>query len=433
MTSPNIRISQQLKGGYNPDGTPGTISTGVPGPPPSDAQVSTAVASYLKTYPISIQVMNQAMNQDPVMLGPGSNGANDVVVTVGTNGGKDAWVQAGNGADPMNKSGRQPVNLYLLAEFGGSVTLSPTVNVGSATIAYGSTGATVTAPDKVTVYAPNLSIYGSLTALGNFGVGQQSFDPGGLGGFNTLWPRTDGGWYTKAGAGTVTRLPVHWGTGTSFPASGRITGDLYVHTGLACTMRFNGTSWVQAEDSTVSSSTARTNISTTYSALLYQGFRVVQTDLSLIWAWNGSDWALVRSMGAPPLAGLTITPGTASSTLTPVGYSVTDHSNGLISVNGSTGVITFNATGKVSFEMVVWSDSGTARWVWAQAVLPATQALTMSNLDNFLVAPAGFSSGGTTRQLLTGTWAVTAGDTTSVKISSSVAASYNGQGNIAYL
>lgn len=88
-------------------------------------------------------------------------------------------------------------------------------------------------------------------------------------------------------AGIVRLLPYHWGSGTSLPTAtmGAKAGDLYLHTGLACTMRCitpgntAGTNiWRQAENAIVATQAARDAISTNYSALLYEGFQVqVQT------------------------------------------------------------------------------------------------------------------------------------------------------------
>lgn len=47
MSSPNLRIGQQLSIQSFTDGTPGTVTTGVAGPSPSDDQVLAAVTSVL--------------------------------------------------------------------------------------------------------------------------------------------------------------------------------------------------------------------------------------------------------------------------------------------------------------------------------------------------------------------------------------------------
>lgn len=49
----NVRISQRLTEAYNPDGTPGTVTTGTPGPPPADDVVLAAVSTYLSLNPPS--------------------------------------------------------------------------------------------------------------------------------------------------------------------------------------------------------------------------------------------------------------------------------------------------------------------------------------------------------------------------------------------
>lgn len=49
----NIRIGQSVSEGYNPDGAPGTVTTGTPGPGPTDDQVASAVSQYLAVNPPS--------------------------------------------------------------------------------------------------------------------------------------------------------------------------------------------------------------------------------------------------------------------------------------------------------------------------------------------------------------------------------------------
>lgn len=163
----NIRIAQQLSTGYNPDGTPGTITTGIPGPGPTDAQVLDAVTTYLTENPVTVGG-NQLPTADPIVLGPGSQGANDVTVSVATNGTKDAWIFAGNGADPTNKTGRQPANLNLLAETNGVVNLGPSVTVGTdLAVSYSTTtGAKIAAPNSITLAAPAVTVTGALNTTG---------------------------------------------------------------------------------------------------------------------------------------------------------------------------------------------------------------------------------------------------------------------------
>lgn len=107
------------------------------------------------------------------------------------------------------------------------------------------------------------------------------------------------------------------GTGTSFPATGIGIGDTYFHSGLGCLMRYNGVSWWQAEPSVVSNAAGRTAISTTYSSVLYAGFRVRQSDVGYIFEWNGTTWYKVPSN---PNMLWTLT-GSGSSTTVGVGQS----------------------------------------------------------------------------------------------------------------
>lgn len=84
----NIRIAQQLSTGYNPDGTPGTVTTGVPGmvgPGPTDDQVMMAVTAYITAHPLS----GMAMGIDTAPLtkhGAGAGGSAGAWVGLGDNG-----------------------------------------------------------------------------------------------------------------------------------------------------------------------------------------------------------------------------------------------------------------------------------------------------------------------------------------------------------
>jgi hypothetical protein len=86
------------------------------------------------------------------------------------------------------------------------------------------------------------------------------------------------------------KLSAHWGSGTAFPTGNILTGDTFLHTGLGCIMQYNGTTWHQREVSIVANTAARTAISTTYSASLYAGFQVMQTDFNVRWEWTGTEW-----------------------------------------------------------------------------------------------------------------------------------------------
>jgi hypothetical protein len=92
------------------------------------------------------------------------------------------------------------------------------------------------------------------------------------------------------------------GSGTAFPASGPSgttlhRGDAYYHTGLACLMVYNGSSWRQAHVSAVADGAARGAISTSYSGALHPGFRVRQADTGATWEWAGTAWA--AQLGTP--------------------------------------------------------------------------------------------------------------------------------------
>lgn len=80
------------------------------------------------------------------------------------------------------------------------------------------------------------------------------------------------------------------GTGTAFPTTDLHRGDVYHHTGLGCLMVWTGTAWRQATEPTVADTAALTSISTTYSALLYDGFTVWVADQDSQVTWNAASW-----------------------------------------------------------------------------------------------------------------------------------------------
>jgi len=86
-------------------------------------------------------------------------------------------------------------------------------------------------------------------------------------------------------------LHQHRGSGTSFPTGIR-AGDTYFHNGFGCLFAYNGTGWKQAEEFAVANLAGRNALKTNYASLLHVGLRVWQTDWSVEWTWNGSDWEL---------------------------------------------------------------------------------------------------------------------------------------------
>jgi hypothetical protein len=105
--------------------------------------------------------------------------------------------------------------------------------------------------------------------------------------------------------GAVTHYPVHhWGSGTALPtaANGVKQGDLYLHTGLGCTMRFiSGTTWRQAEPAQVANLAARDALATNYAGLLYDGFELQvlavvgpPAVVSSHWRWNAGTWVVTE-------------------------------------------------------------------------------------------------------------------------------------------
>lgn len=104
----------------------------------------------------------------------------------------------------------------------------------------------------------------------------------------------DGQLKSRNASGIVRRYTVDWGSGTSFPSAGMAPGDTYQHTGLASVMVYNGTAplWKQVDLAYVSNKAAVDTMKTTYSALLYIGFKVRTIDTGAIYEWNGADFIL---------------------------------------------------------------------------------------------------------------------------------------------
>lgn len=186
----------------------------------------------------------------------------------------------------------------------------------------GITATTVNATGNVTVggnetVTGNLTVTGgisgaSLSSLGSLGVAQLGADPGGIAGVEIVYAKSDGGVYRRAGTGNVARLTAHWGSGTAFPTgNGLLAGDEFVHTGLGCTMRYNGTAWRQADICVVANAAARTAISTTYAAAIYAGFDVYQSDIAATVRWTGAAWSKLPTLPAQLLFNLS-----TSSTVT---------------------------------------------------------------------------------------------------------------------
>lgn len=168
------------------------------------------------------------------------------------------------------------------------------VNVAAMT----SDGANVTLTGLV--QSANLTATGSVTSVGPLVLGQISSTPTGTVNNTTLYALTDGTIHVRAGTGTTSRLPQHWGSGTTLPALGAGTSinDSYYHTGLGCIMRWDGTVWRQVGRTEVNSTAARDTIATNYGGsggLLYYGFTVFDTSTNLTWIYNNSGWTFPQS------------------------------------------------------------------------------------------------------------------------------------------
>lgn len=164
----SIRLGQANSEGYNPDGLPGTVSTGVPGPGPTDTQVQAAVGQYLAVNP-------------PVITPP---------TTV-------ASVHNKFGAGSTGQPGSY-VDIAALTD----ATISVGGNLGSANLtlaALGSGAVTVTSPLVATA---GLQVFGNWTLTGS-AVQIQSV---GTGGSATVDVTNGSGTYlaVRASAFTVT-------------------------------------------------------------------------------------------------------------------------------------------------------------------------------------------------------------------------------------
>lgn len=116
-----VRINQRLREGYNPDGTPGTVSTGTPGVPgraPTSDEIAEAVAAYIDAHPPTVEAVTTSAREHN-RFGAGATGAPGSYVDVGSHGTLNGYVVAGGTP--------QVVNLYLAAK--GAVVLVGTAQV----------------------------------------------------------------------------------------------------------------------------------------------------------------------------------------------------------------------------------------------------------------------------------------------------------------
>lgn len=103
-----------------------------------------------------------------------------------------------------------------------------------------------------------------------------------------------------AAGGSTRRMATDWGSGTILPSGAGVQrGDVYAHTGLGCLLVYGPNGWRQEDIPSFATAVARTNMSGTYSAALYTGFRVRQTDTGNTWEWTGSAWKAVPDYTFP--------------------------------------------------------------------------------------------------------------------------------------
>lgn len=105
-----IRINQRLREGYNPDGTPGTVSTGVegaPGRPPTAEEIGAAVAAYIASNPVVVQAVTTKASEFN-RFGAGADGSPGAYVDLGSHNTLHGYVSAA-GTPAV-------VNLYLTAK-----------------------------------------------------------------------------------------------------------------------------------------------------------------------------------------------------------------------------------------------------------------------------------------------------------------------------
>jgi hypothetical protein len=120
----SVRINQRLDSPYNPDGAPGTISTGAPGAPgraPLPEEIYAAITDYIAAHPITQPTISSSMSESN-RFGSGATGQPGSYVDIGTHGTLQGYVTAGGTG--------QTVNLYLQAK-NGTVVLDGPAEVSS--------------------------------------------------------------------------------------------------------------------------------------------------------------------------------------------------------------------------------------------------------------------------------------------------------------
>lgn len=126
--SGTIRISQGLKEGYNPDGTPGSVSAGdqgEPGRPPTVGEIADAVADYIANNPITLNTVS-VTNEPETRFGIGATGTPGSYLAVGSTSALHAFILAAGTP--------QAVNLYLQSQNGRVIADGVTEVTGTLTV-----------------------------------------------------------------------------------------------------------------------------------------------------------------------------------------------------------------------------------------------------------------------------------------------------------
>lgn len=128
--------------------------------------------------------------------------------------------------------------LAALTAASAAITGNATVG-GSLTVTGAVSGAAVTG---TTVTGSGLLKGAGLESSAGLALAQIAA-PSGVASKGQVWAQSDGGLYTRAGTAAVGRVAVHWGSGTTPPATGALAGDRYLHTQYG-PMTYTGTAWL---------------------------------------------------------------------------------------------------------------------------------------------------------------------------------------------